>query len=612
MYTITFYSFKGGVGRSMALVNVAAQLAESGKRVLLMDFDLEAPGLPTFGLCRSQSECLGLVDFVTEYMRTGQAPDVKDFVYKSHQFVSGGEIWVMPVGRQDVGYSHRLNSINWQELYSKKDGFFLFEDIKKQLSEYVNPDYLLIDSRTGHSDVEGICTRQLPDSVCLLFFPNEQNLAGLTRVSTSIRDYVKRTPRRAIDLHFVMSNVPDLDDEDQVLDTLSAKFKSALGYDTLAAEIHHYNSMALLDQEIFSITRPNSKLAREYFHLVSSLTKNNMEDRSSVIGFLKNSHENFSQITSESDPDELRKKIENILKNFSTDGEISFLIALLYEQIGSIKDALSIIKGDPVEANFYSAHMLAVRSRLFYKAGEKLQAAKDLEKMLDADNAEFETFMDAFTRMEQLAPELVSKLPTSVALGSLSGPEQLYVANQLDTDSAQVDAQVEILKNLLRKYENSSEDFLDGVTHFLAVAYISSGKSGLAAELLEKNFLNYSKRISTVFNMAMARWGVDKTPPLDLFRKVIDINSVLGREESADPNYAQCIAIACFVLGENEKGNLLLSRAREMILERPRREFSAWSYRKEDTKNFLKHLEEIQELAISSSILPRFAKEYIQ
>ena len=42
---ITFYSYKGGTGRSMALANVAWILASNGKRVLTIDWDLEAPGL---------------------------------------------------------------------------------------------------------------------------------------------------------------------------------------------------------------------------------------------------------------------------------------------------------------------------------------------------------------------------------------------------------------------------------------------------------------------------------------------------------------------------------------------------------------------------------------
>src|SRR5687768_5726530 len=45
---VTFYSYKGGTGRSMALANVAALLAQAGRRVLLVDFDLEAPGLARY------------------------------------------------------------------------------------------------------------------------------------------------------------------------------------------------------------------------------------------------------------------------------------------------------------------------------------------------------------------------------------------------------------------------------------------------------------------------------------------------------------------------------------------------------------------------------------
>jgi len=337
------------------------------------------------------------------------------------------------------------------------------------------------------------------------------------------------------------------------------------------------------------------------------LTKANMEDRNSVIGFLRSSQENSSQVTAESDPDELRQKIEAILKNFAGDGEVCFLIALLYEQIGSIRDALSMISGSPVSSEFYNAHMLAVRSRLFYKAGEKEKAADNLRLMLDADNAEFETFIDAFTRIEQLAPDLFDMLPTSAALSSLSEHEQLFVANQLDGDLNQVAVQTEILERLWEKCKNSTEDFVDGVTHLLAVAYISSGKCALAAGLLEKHLSDNRNRISTVFNLAMAKWVTDFTPTVELFKKVDEINSSSGREVSTDPNYAQCMAIVNFVLGNIEKGKNLLEIARSIINERPRREFSAWSYRREEPKNFLKHLDEIEAFGNGAAVFPEFA-----
>ena len=42
---ISFYSYKGGVGRSMALANVATLLAQRGKNVLVLDFDFIENGV---------------------------------------------------------------------------------------------------------------------------------------------------------------------------------------------------------------------------------------------------------------------------------------------------------------------------------------------------------------------------------------------------------------------------------------------------------------------------------------------------------------------------------------------------------------------------------------
>ena len=98
MYITTFYSFKGGVGRTMALVNVAVELANSGRRVVIVDFDLEAPGIDTFDLGRP-SATRGIVDFVREYLDSKQAPHVEDFVFQAPDIgQNGGELWVMPSG----------------------------------------------------------------------------------------------------------------------------------------------------------------------------------------------------------------------------------------------------------------------------------------------------------------------------------------------------------------------------------------------------------------------------------------------------------------------------------------------------------------------------------
>jgi hypothetical protein len=312
VYTITFYSFKGGVGRTLALVNVAAQLARMGRKVLLVDFDLEAPGLETFDRLRppeyhparvkSTEEGgiivttrkkyaptqPGMVEYVTEYMRAKSAPDVRGYVYSAGPVgKKGGQIWVMPAGRRDAQYQSALAKIDWLALYREHDGFLLFEDTKAQWEQKFKPDYVLIDSRTGHTDVEGICTRQLPDAVAVFFFPNEQNLVGLQEVCRRIRSEASSGLMKHIRLHFVMSNVPDLDDEEGVLRRCLEEFDWELDFGGRPdAVIHRCESAMLFNQKIFVLDRPKSRLAREYKRLVRNLIAYNRADRDGALWFL--------------------------------------------------------------------------------------------------------------------------------------------------------------------------------------------------------------------------------------------------------------------------------------------------------------------------------------
>jgi MinD-like ATPase involved in chromosome partitioning or flagellar assembly len=287
VYTITFYSFKGGVGRTLALVNVGAQLARMGRKVLLVDFDLEAPGLETFERLRPPEPHPGLVEYVTEYVRTKHSPDVRDYIYSPAVSKITGKLWVMPAGRRDTDYQAALTRINWKRLYDDCEGYLFFEDTKAQWEQEFKPDYVLIDSRTGHTDVKGICTRQLPDAVVVLFFPNEQNLVGLKAVCQEIRSEREHGLKKTIGLHFVMSNVPDLDDEDKVLRRRRQAFEKELDIRKLSAVIHRYESVMLFNQAIFVLDRPRSRLAREYRHLTWMLMRHNPGDREGALQFLR-------------------------------------------------------------------------------------------------------------------------------------------------------------------------------------------------------------------------------------------------------------------------------------------------------------------------------------
>ncbi|HEX7305506.1 tyrosine-protein kinase family protein [Lentzea sp.] len=172
---ITFYSYKGGVGRSFTLANTAVLLARWGYRVLAVDWDLEAPGLHLyFRPHLSQTPDSGVVDLAHDFMRKVELP-------RAHTVsvdVEGGVLDLMAAGKVvgnklDAGYAHRMQEIDWAELYDQGFAQYLEDRRAEWVAQY---DFVLIDSRTGVSDIAGICAAQLPDRLVVVFTANEQNL----------------------------------------------------------------------------------------------------------------------------------------------------------------------------------------------------------------------------------------------------------------------------------------------------------------------------------------------------------------------------------------------------------------------------------------------------
>lgn len=614
MYVVTFYSFKGGVGRSMSLVNVGVQLAQSGRKVLLVDFDLEAPGLPTFSLKKPDEDISGIVEYVSQYIATGESPDVKNYVYESEKFEGGGSLFVMPAGKQDSSYSHRLNLIDWRKLYSEQSGYLFFEDLKRQWAKSLSPDYVLIDSRTGHSDVEGICTRQLPNAVSLLFFPNEQNLHGLKRIVANINadNEQEQKQNEKITVHFAVSNVPDLDDEDQILGKTMSRFQKELGYKKLAAEIHHYNSLSLLNQQIFSLARPNSRLTKEYSVLTQEITKHNLGDREAALVFLKSAHRDIEEVMDDDAPNVLNDKIQTLLTNFPRDGEIGFRVALVFEQLGNSYDALSMLSGDKVEPYYATAPMYATRARLNHRlnGNEDMNGnedtVRDLNAMLDADGATLEMFLEVLPLMEQFGSDLFDKLPNSKAFSSLSARDQMFLAFQFEGNVKQLKANATIIKRLRKEKLHAAGYPSDYLSHELALASIGIGDFSTAIDNLKpKNGESAAFSIYHAFNLAMAMWGKDGTPSIEYFKLVVKLNEST-EQEGRGANYYQCIALAYVVLGNPGKANFYLDKARKASENETARLFSAWSYTKVTPQIFLSHLNEIEKCIDSEYCLPRF------
>ena len=207
----TFYSFKGGVGRSMALASVAYLLATRGLRVLTIDFDLEAPGLERYffesGRATSAKARPGLIDLLLAYKRAltneedfrkGEFRDWRNFVQPAAPSVAGGGcVDIMIAGQREPQerygqYAAAVRGFDWMDFFHHWKGERFFDWLRSELVPDAQGqggayDAVLVDSRTGITEMGGVCAYQLADVAVMLCAANDQNLDGTLRVARDFR-----------------------------------------------------------------------------------------------------------------------------------------------------------------------------------------------------------------------------------------------------------------------------------------------------------------------------------------------------------------------------------------------------------------------------------------
>jgi cellulose biosynthesis protein BcsQ/tetratricopeptide (TPR) repeat protein len=232
---ITFYSYKGGVGRTMALANVAVLLARWGYKTLVVDWDLEAPGLEHFFFKKTsdvkhvQNE-KGIVDLLDTINRVPENPsrlDWQDLLVHVPPSDSEMPLYLLTAGQRGDDYFTKLRSFDIDTFYSKKHGGNFIESLRNGWKE--NFDFILVDSRTGITDIGGICTIQLPDILVLLFTATEQGLNGVVEVAEkSLAERQKLPVDRLRLLSVPIPSKFDTDKEFQMAQEWLGKFTDAL------------------------------------------------------------------------------------------------------------------------------------------------------------------------------------------------------------------------------------------------------------------------------------------------------------------------------------------------------------------------------------------------
>jgi MinD-like ATPase involved in chromosome partitioning or flagellar assembly len=179
---VTFYSFKGGVGRTTALVSCAWQIARSGKRAVAVDLDLEAPGL---GLLLEAGSVRGVLDAIVDHLAIGSFS--LDGLHAPAQALGARDaasVEVFPAGELNDTFLEKLARLDFvgagpviAETRSPVE--IALTALLGKIRSTLKPDYILIDARAGLHDLAGLSLHGLAHVDVLVSRATEQGYRGL-------------------------------------------------------------------------------------------------------------------------------------------------------------------------------------------------------------------------------------------------------------------------------------------------------------------------------------------------------------------------------------------------------------------------------------------------
>jgi ATPases involved in chromosome partitioning len=195
---ISFYSYKGGVGRTIALMQTANLLALKGKKIALIDLDIEAPSFNEIFSESIQSD-KGLINYLYGRLYNLDKIEISSIVSKLSLNVPG-DVYIVPTGSINKKYVKMLEALKEKRISENK----YIEELIEELYKNYNIDYVLIDSRTGINNWGALAIGEIADEVMLFAYPNEENVKGINLILDMIQDRKKCT--------VVFSRIADTDE----------------------------------------------------------------------------------------------------------------------------------------------------------------------------------------------------------------------------------------------------------------------------------------------------------------------------------------------------------------------------------------------------------------
>jgi MinD-like ATPase involved in chromosome partitioning or flagellar assembly len=245
---ISVHSFRGGTGKSNTTANLAAILAQSGKRVGVIDTDIQSPGIHVlFGLAGDE-----ITASLNDFLWHGR--DIKDAaqnVTPAGLDHPGGRVYLIPSSIKPGEITRVL-----REGY---DAQRLTQGLRRLVDE-LELDVLLIDTHPGLNE-ETLLSLVISHTLLIVMRPDHQDYEG-----TGITIKVARGLQVPHMLLIVNKTPPSLDPE-----AVKATAEQAYGCEVAAVLPHSDEMMILASEGIFVVNYPDHPLTSLYRSIATRL-----------------------------------------------------------------------------------------------------------------------------------------------------------------------------------------------------------------------------------------------------------------------------------------------------------------------------------------------------
>jgi tetratricopeptide (TPR) repeat protein len=552
MFFVTFYSYKGGVGRTLALVNTAVRLASRGKKVFILDFDLEAPGVDAFDWFRDENPRPGIVEYIGSFADDGKVDPLDQYVSEVNSSKTApGKIFFMGAGRKDENYQFLLSRLDWKHFYKQQDGFLFVENLKSTIGRKYAPDYVLVDSRTGLTDISGICTLQLPDLVVLIFNLNNQNVQGVSKIYRSIQ---KNKLGKMIKTLQVASPIPDVPDFVGVRRERLENAREKIGAEVDV--ILPFDAFVAFEETILNGGTSKTYLSESYEKLSSAIVKANPLDILTMV-------EEAKRFMEQGNLEAAENKFQELIDTNPESYQASLEYGRFLRTRGKDKEALEYFERAR-HLNPADPELLGQLVRLYLSLDRHEEALRHLDEFL----------------VSSKDSESMESIATAMELGDEPG------------------AAIKVYDRMLQLWDEPDSPMN------LANLYMQVGKPELAIPLYKRVMVKEETSLPAVYNYAYALSLLRDPSAAEHFKRAVVLferNDIRRQSPAQAANWYQAVSNAYAGLADFDRAQNALNEALESAkkLSPNRLVFSSVLYKQipakqfiEETLHLLKRIEE--------------------